>query len=361
MSSNRASPVIRFFIETGFNHCCGCLLCKQLKRQTTSKTRKIMFFYHKKLFRDLDTFLEQTKSWNLDFRQLDTGGFQGMLTQYGNSNAQVGIGSFNRKFDQRGAAPEDCITFAILGRQGSPIIWRGVEVDQTMVMIYRPGEEIDCSSKPDFEVITYSISERLFYPYCHRFGIQDFDKFTLQRRVFPISSEARGAILKAIDTTNRLAAECVNGTDTEANRDLLELRIPHLIVRALAESLDFNIQSPLTERNRRALRKIENHLRYYTPPPTKVRDLCELTGISERNLQYLFMWKYGISPMAYLKRVRLNKVRRLLHQVSARRLKISDAANAAGFWHMGQFAKDYHHLFGELPSQTLANARSERG
>jgi AraC family ethanolamine operon transcriptional activator len=86
-----------------------------------------------------------------------------------------------------------------------------------------------------------------------------------------------------------------------------------------------------------------------------------LTGISERKLQYLFMWKYGISPMAYLKRVRLNKVRRLLHQVSARRLKISDAANAAGFWHMGQFAKDYHHLFGELPSQTLANARSERG
>jgi transcriptional regulator GlxA family with amidase domain len=35
-------------------------------------------------------------------------------------------------------------------------------------------------------------------------------------------------------------------------------------------------------------------------------------------------------------------------------MKIADAANAWGFWHMGQFAKDYRTLFGELPSQTRA-------
>jgi len=29
-------------------------------------------------------------------------------------------------------------------------------------------------------------------------------------------------------------------------------------------------------------------------------------------------------------------------------------ANRHGFWHMGQFAKDYKNLFGELPSQTLS-------
>ena len=312
-----------------------------------------MFFYRKHLFDNIDTFLEQTKSWNLDFRQLDSGAFRAVLTQYGNSNAQVGIGSFNRKFDQRGAAPEDCITFAILGRKGSPIIWRGVEVDHHKVMIYRTGEEIDCSSEPGFEVITYSISEGLFDSYCHRFGIQDFERFTLKRRIFPISFEARHNVLEAVAATNRLAVECLNGTELGANRDLLELRIPHLVVGAIAESLDFAPQSPLTDRNRKALKKIEKYLKYTTPPPTKVRDLCELTGISERTLQYVFRWKYGVSPLAYLKKVRLNEVRRHLHQASARQLKISDAANAAGFWHMGQFARDYHQLFGELPSETL--------
>jgi len=28
-------------------------------------------------------------------------------------------------------------------------------------------------------------------------------------------------------------------------------------------------------------------------------------------------------------------------------------ANQYGFWHMGQFAKDYNNLFGELPSETI--------
>ena len=31
----------------------------------------------------------------------------------------------------------------------------------------------------------------------------------------------------------------------------------------------------------------------------------------------------------------------------------ADSANNWGFWHMGQFAKDYRRLFGELPSKTL--------
>jgi len=32
---------------------------------------------------------------------------------------------------------------------------------------------------------------------------------------------------------------------------------------------------------------------------------------------------------------------------------IADLANEWGFWHMGQFAKDYQRQFGELPRDTL--------
>ena len=38
---------------------------------------------------------------------------------------------------------------------------------------------------------------------------------------------------------------------------------------------------------------------------------------------------------------------------------VADAANEWGFWHMGQFAKDYRRMFGELPSETLNGALSE--
>jgi AraC family ethanolamine operon transcriptional activator len=32
---------------------------------------------------------------------------------------------------------------------------------------------------------------------------------------------------------------------------------------------------------------------------------------------------------------------------------VVDIAAQYGFWHMGQFSKDYKNLFGELPSSTL--------
>jgi len=32
-------------------------------------------------------------------------------------------------------------------------------------------------------------------------------------------------------------------------------------------------------------------------------------------------------------------------------MKIADVANKWGFWHLGQFAKDYRSWFGELPSE----------
>ena len=54
--------------------------------------------------------------------------------------------------------------------------------------------------------------------------------------------------------------------------------------------------------------------------------------------------------VAYINAMRLNGARRELMN----RLKVNEAANAWGFWHMGQFAKDYRKLFGELPSETLA-------
>lgn len=78
-----------------------------------------------------------------------------------------------------------------------------------------------------------------------------------------------------------------------------------------------------------------------------------MTGVSELTLQNLFMWKYGITPMAYLKRARLNDVRKVLRSATPEKLKVSDVANQKSFWHMGQFAADYRMLFGELPSDTL--------
>jgi AraC family ethanolamine operon transcriptional activator len=61
----------------------------------------------------------------------------------------------------------------------------------------------------------------------------------------------------------------------------------------------------------------------------------------------------SMSPMAYLKTQRLNQVRQQLKACRHHRTTVTDVAIQCGFWHMGQFAKDYRKMFGECPSETL--------
>ena len=84
-----------------------------------------------------------------------------------------------------------------------------------------------------------------------------------------------------------------------------------------------------------------------------VQDLSEAVHVSERTLRRLFERESGMSPKKYLLSHRLHGVHRQLRQSSPSEHRVSDVANAWGFWHMGQFAKNYRFFFGELPSVTL--------
>jgi transcriptional regulator GlxA family with amidase domain len=67
-----------------------------------------------------------------------------------------------------------------------------------------------------------------------------------------------------------------------------------------------------------------------------------------------FRERFGIGPKAYLLRQRLSRVRAALVAAPIDTV-IADIANEHGFWHLGQFAKDYRTMFGELPSETRSS------
>ncbi|WP_051071679.1 helix-turn-helix domain-containing protein [Azoarcus sp. KH32C] len=82
--------------------------------------------------------------------------------------------------------------------------------------------------------------------------------------------------------------------------------------------------------------------------PTSILDVCKAIGVSRRTLQYCFQDVLNLNPIAFLRMVRLNGVRRMLRTCAS----VSEAATYWGFWHFGHFSRDYKQLFGELPSET---------
>jgi AraC family ethanolamine operon transcriptional activator len=88
--------------------------------------------------------------------------------------------------------------------------------------------------------------------------------------------------------------------------------------------------------------------------------LCDASRVSARTLEYGFREFFGVSPLAYVRFERLGQVHRELHGARRTEVSVTEAAMRWGFWHLGQFSRDYRSLFGECPSATLARARARR-
>jgi AraC family ethanolamine operon transcriptional activator len=110
---------------------------------------------------------------------------------------------------------------------------------------------------------------------------------------------------------------------------------------------------PQQASNRRLLRTVVEFVNVHRDSPLSLTDLCNVGQVSENTLINTFKRGLGMTPMAYVKALRLYNVYRELWRKKTSDIRVSDVANAWGFWHMGQFAADYCKLFGELPSETL--------
>lgn len=84
----------------------------------------------------------------------------------------------------------------------------------------------------------------------------------------------------------------------------------------------------------------------------RLEDIERAAGVSRFKLFDGFRKHMGMSPMAYLKKLRLSEVRKQLLN-GGRGTNISTVATEWGFNHLGRFASEYKKLFNEIPSATM--------
>jgi AraC family transcriptional regulator, ethanolamine operon transcriptional activator len=180
---------------------------------------------------------------------------------------------------------------------------------------------------------------------------------------YPQSPDAESLIANAEKVAlamDRVQADRIRGLIARLfSRYDVEPQMASRTLAALLASTLENLNGQALERtkclNRRfaAVRACERYMRDHVDAPLSLLDLSQIAGMRSRSLINAFEAVTGLSPMEYLKRLRLNGVHRALSEGGRSRLRIIDVATAWGFWHMGHFAADYRTMFGEAPSETL--------
>ena len=135
----------------------------------------------------------------------------------------------------------------------------------------------------------------------------------------------------------------------------IEETLIDLILEAIPNNYTQRIEKPEPLIRPRHIRHAAEYIHSYFANPISLNDPVLASGVSSRSLHAGFRNYYGVSPLIYLRNVRLDAARDTLKQPRDEAVSVTTVALDCGFLHLSRFAQAYRARFGERPSETLRN------
>ena len=269
--------------------------------------------------------------------------------------------STNRRVRARARSSDGWLAYDTFGPRSRGTV-EGISVRPGMMMVAAPGTQVGFVAEPGYESIALLVRPNGLRE--HLSARQREVEFRLPRQVDVVSADP--ALAQAVfKLGKRLITTAARWPWTfdegRAERDAAEAELLETLLAAMRTSVA--IEPGGAERTRRTHSRIvdaaERHAIAHAGEGVQISDLCRVVDVSERTLEVAFIEIMGMSPVAYLKRLRLHRVRDELLAAEPRSTRVSTVAVKWGFWHFGEFSQAYKQCFGELPSQTLRRNRSD--
>ncbi|MDC8756826.1 helix-turn-helix domain-containing protein [Janthinobacterium fluminis] len=302
------------------------------------------------LTRDADALARNLTDWEQSYDQISAGSFQGVLTELRLPRMQVFRESISQSVRQSCRVWPGAVWFGFPDHPDCSRI-NGRQVEPEFVMV-RPGNN-------EFELLTPSKHSIYGIVVCRELlaaaaaaGACDIDWLRLQ-----------AAEVLRVDPAERRRCVLMLG-ELLAQRPDAAGAVPHqllrwqgMVVEALLAMLDHSGIEPAAaasfQRRCRIVARVRDYILAHRGVAITVPELCAQAHVSRRTLQYCFEDVLGMSPALYLRRLRLNGVRRELLHAGAANLAIGAVAADWGFSNFSQFSSDYRKLFGESASASL--------
>ncbi len=149
--------------------------------------------------------------------------------------------------------------------------------------------------------------------------------------------------------------DCATQNAEMAHNKLVVAQVEQLVSLILLTSHQHNHSGTSPTRRStilpRHVRRAQDYLQTHAHEPICIDQLAEVAGVSVRSLFAGFKEFLGVSPMHYLRDLRMEHVRTEL--MTGEASNVAGIALRWGFAHLGRFSTEYKQRYGESPSQTL--------
>jgi len=277
--------------------------------------------------------------------------------------AAVVYHSTNLRVRARSSVRNGLLAYVTFGPRATGTV-NGLAVRPGLMLATAPATEVVVVAETGYESIAFLLPPPVIGEHLAARGRES--EFHLPDHVETLQvnpERARGLFdwgKRLVDTAARQPALFNDGKNERiaAQVELLENLLATL---AVAGDLEPTRTDQTRQAHSRVVKIAEDYALSRAGDHLYVSDLCRAAAVSERTLQNAFNDVMGMTPVAYLSRLRLHRVRQALLAGSHGTTTVSVEALNWGFWHFGEFSRAYKECFGELPSDTLRRTPEPSG
>jgi AraC-like DNA-binding protein len=263
--------------------------------------------------------------------------------------------STNLRLRSRPTLPEGLVAYLTFGPEASGTA-NGLPVRNDIMMAVPPSNGLSMVSDPGYESVAFLMRPQDISKHLYVRDLDDHYALPTHTEVLHVGGNLAGSLFA---WGKRLVDMAVQDpglfNSSREQREAAQADLMDTLLTTLTSTR--KLEPERHERTRQLqseiVRSAERHALAHADERLYVTDLCRAAGVSERSLEYAFRAVMGLSPTAYLTRLRLHRVHHALLQAQPGSTTVTEEALNWGFWHFGEFSRAYKDCFDELPSNTL--------
>lgn len=244
--------------------------------------------------------------------------------------------------------PPGSVLLGVADEAGAPARWNGLELQPSDLAMAQGYVAVYTTGPATCFTMTLDLTQlRRRYPR---------GAAMLQRLQEPAGLPTLWRNAAQVHSLRRSIEELLRGRhDADQVDDLLDGRFFPLLASAVGAKTNRIKPSHSQSRRIKAVLECQEYMFGRRGETVTLLDLSEVSGLRPRSLINAFQAVTSLSPMAFLRALRLSRVREALLNAPTQS-RVIDVATEWGFWHMGHFTAAYRSMFAETPSQTLRGA-----
>ena len=287
-------------------------------------------------FDAIDPFLDAVAHWQQDYLKLDDAPFSAEFTQYVSSDFHVGRVQLTGHILQMGSPIPGAISLALYDEDLPDTFIRDRELTEDAFGLADEGEQGALYFRERADMIIFTLPLKAM----HEFFQKDVSPYQLH-----LSAENRKRIFREL-------VRDMKDFSNQPAQNVRELCIQKVFGSMTIKETWHHTNSEWSYHHD-MVQKFIGGARETTKGLSALIDELQL---NRRRLTSHVQQTFGLTLVRFLKVIRMNRARRLIHEIGTEQV-IAEIAQDSGLSHAGRFSREFADIFDEAPSDARDRAK----